>query len=95
MPRPEIQVVLAGHREFGLALLAPIEARLGIAPQLATDPAHALVFARGPEAIVVVEFAGEDTLSALKDLVLDGEGVRIVAAIPAAHAAAEAPLRAS
>jgi hypothetical protein len=94
MTTPPIEAVVAGTRGFALALLAPMTERVGTRPHVAADAAHALVFGRGPGALVVVEFLGEDSLSAIKDLVLEGEGVRIVAALPDAHAAAEAPLRA-
>src|SRR5512137_1089136 len=93
MVPPQIDAVVAGTRDFALALLAPLEARVGTRPRIATDPAHALVFCNGP-GLVVVEYLGEDSLSSIKDLVLEGGGLRIVAAIPAAHAAAETPLRA-
>ena len=94
MTTPPIDAVVAGTKGFALALLAPIAERVGARPRVAADPAHALVYCTGPAGIVVVEFLGEDSLSAIKDLVLEGGGVRIVAAVPLAHAAAEGPLRA-
>src|SRR5512138_3155701 len=94
MTQPEIEAVVAGTPAFARALAGAVLARIGALPRVAADPAEALVFARGPRAIVVVEFLGEDTLSALKDLVLEGEGVRVVAGVSAAHAAADEPLRA-
>lgn len=93
MSRPQIDVVLAGTRGFANALLGPIAARFGTQPKVASDPLHALVECRVP-GLVIVEFLGEDTLSAIKDLVLEGDGLMVVAAVPAAHAAADVPLRA-
>jgi len=88
------EAVVAGSRGFALALLAPLTERIGTRPRIAADPAQALAFFGGPGGIVVVEFLGADTLRVIKDLVLQGDRVRIVAALADAHAAAEGPLRA-
>jgi hypothetical protein len=93
MKTPPIEAIVAGTKGFTHALLAPIAERVGGRPRVASDTAHALVHC-SPGGIVVVEFLGEDSLSAIQDLVLEGGGLRIVAAVPPAHAAAEGPLRA-
>lgn len=93
-PPAPIDAILAGSKGFALALLAPLAERIGSRPRVATDPAQALAFCSGPTSLVVVEFQGEDSLRAIQHLVLQGNGIRIVAAVSSAHVAAEGPLRA-
>lgn len=94
MTTPSIEAVVAGSKGFALALLAPITERVGTRPRVASDPSQALALCRNPGGLVVVEFVGEDSLRAIKDLVLQGNALRIVAAVSSAHAGAEEPLRA-
>jgi hypothetical protein len=94
MTSPITEAVVAGSRGFALALLAPLTERIGTRPRIAADPSQALAFCTAPGGLVVVEFLGADTLRAIKDLVLQGNQLRIVAALPETHAAAEGPLRA-
>jgi hypothetical protein len=94
MATPTIEAVVAGSRGFALALMAPLTERIGTRPRIATDPSQALAYCSEPGLLVVVEFLGADTMRGIKDLVLQGNGARIVAAIGEAHGAAETPLRA-
>ena len=94
MTTPVTEAVVAGSRGFALALLAPLTDRIGTRPRVAADPSQVLALCRGPGGLAVVEFQGEDTLRAIQRLVLQGSGLRIVAAVPAALAAADEPLRA-
>ncbi|HEY6100862.1 MAG TPA: hypothetical protein VIW03_15600 [Anaeromyxobacter sp.] len=94
MTTAPVETVIAGSRGFALALVAPLAERVGARPRIAADPLRARTLCAGPVALVVVEFLGPDTLRAIKDLVLEGSRVRVVAAVPEAHAAADAPLRA-
>jgi hypothetical protein len=92
MPIPATHSVIAGSKGFAAALLAPLTERVGAPPRIAVDPAQAVALCRGA-GLVVIEFQGEGSLRAIEQIA-SGGGVRIVAAVPAAHAAAEAPLRA-
>jgi hypothetical protein len=93
MVNPSTEAVIAGSRAFALALLAPLAERVGARPRVAADPGQALALCSG-SGLVVVEFQGEGSLRAIQDLVVQGPGLRIVAAVPSAHAAAEGSLRA-
>lgn len=94
MATPTIEAVVAGSRGFALALVAPLAERMGMRPRIAADPLEALAYCSEPGLLVVVEFQGADTLRGIKDLVLRGNGARIVAAVGEEHAPAETPLRA-
>jgi hypothetical protein len=89
-----IDAVLAGTKGFAVALLAPLTARIGNRPRVAGDPSQVLGLCGGPSSLAVVEFMGEGSLPLIQALVRDGRGLRIVAGVPAAHAAAEGTLRA-
>jgi hypothetical protein len=93
MADPSTEAVIAGSKAFALALLAPLTERVGTRPRIASDPGQALTMCRGT-GLVVVEFQGEGSLRAIQDLVVKGPGLRIVAAVPSSHAAAEGSLRA-
>jgi hypothetical protein len=93
MTTPFTEAVIAGSKGFALALLAPLTERVGTRPRIASDPAQAIALCGG-RGLVVVEFQGEGSLRAIQELALHGAGLRIVAAVPAVHAAAEGALRA-
>jgi hypothetical protein len=86
------EAVIAGSKGFALALLAPLTERVGIRPRVAADVAQALALCNGT-GLVVVEYQGDASFRAIQVLRQQYASVRIVAAIPAEHAAAEAPLR--
>ncbi|HET7824695.1 MAG TPA: hypothetical protein VFK90_05160, partial [Anaeromyxobacter sp.] len=89
-----VEPVIAGSRGFALALLAPLTERIGTRPRVAADAAHALPLLAGPGGLLVVEFVGTDTRRAIEDIVDEATGVRVVAAVPERHAAADVLLRA-
>jgi hypothetical protein len=94
MTNSPTDAVVAGSKSFAVALLAPLTARIGVRPRITSDAPQALALCRGPSGLVVIEYAGDATLSGVEALVRDGGGLRVVAALPAAHAAAEPALRA-
>jgi hypothetical protein len=61
-------------------------------PRVAADVAQALALCDG-NGLLVVEYQGDASFRAIQVLRQQYASVRIVAAVPAAHAAAEAPLR--
>jgi hypothetical protein len=89
-----VEPVIAGSRGFALALLAPLTERIGTRPRIAADAAHLRPFCTGPSGLVVVEFLGPDTLSALQSLLAELKSLRVVAAVPEKLAAVDASLRA-
>jgi hypothetical protein len=94
MSQAPINAVLAGTKGFAVAFLAPLTSRVGNRPRIASDPVQILTVCSGPSSLAVVEFTGEGSLQAIQALVRDGKGLRIVAGVPAVHAAAEGTLRA-
>jgi hypothetical protein len=94
MSQATINAVLAGTKGFAVAFLAPLTSRVGNRPRVASDPVQILTVCSGPSSLAVVEFTGEGSLQAIQALVRDGKGLRIVAGVPAVHAAAEGTLRA-
>lgn len=93
MATTSTEAVIAGSRGFALALLAPLTERIGNRPRIAADPTQALALCNGA-GLVVVEFQGEGSLRAIQELVLRGPELKIIAAVPDAHAGAEGTLRA-
>ncbi len=93
MATTSTEAVIAGSRGFALALLAPLTERVGNRPRIAADPTQALALCNGA-GLVVVEFQGEGSLRAIQELVLRGPELKIIAAVPDAHAGAEGTLRA-
>ena len=93
MATTSTEAVIAGSRAFALALLAPLTERVGNRPRIAADPTQALALCNGA-GLVVVEFQGEGSLRAIQELVLRGPELKIIAAVPDAHAGAEGTLRA-
>jgi hypothetical protein len=89
-----VEPVIAGSRGFALALLAPLTEQIGTRPRVAAGAAAAAPLCGGSHGLVVVEFLGAQTLREIAGLVAGATGVRVVAAVPAQHAAADAPLRA-
>ncbi|HET6437789.1 MAG TPA: hypothetical protein VFG59_07000 [Anaeromyxobacter sp.] len=93
MGQPSIDVVLAGTKTFAVALLAPVTVRLGNRPRVASDAAQVAALCTGPSALAVIEFT-EGALPTIQALIRNGQGVRVVAGLSPAHAAAEGALRA-
>ena len=94
MAQLPIDAVLAGTKNFAVALLAPLTVRLGTRPRVAADPGQVLGLCSGPSALAIVEFTGEGSLSAIQAMVRDGRGIRVVAGLPSTQAGAEGTLRA-
>jgi hypothetical protein len=87
-----LDAVVAGTKPFAVALLAPLTTRVGTRPRIAADPVQALALC-APNGLAVVEYAGAASLPAIERLVKQG-ALRVVAGVPAEHAAAEPALRA-
>jgi len=94
MAQPSVDAVVAGTKGFAVALLAPLTTRVGTRPRVAADAGQVLGLCGTPGALVIIEFLGEGSLAAIQALVRDGQQLRVVAGVPAAHASAEEPLRA-
>jgi hypothetical protein len=92
MTNQPTEAVIAGSKGFALALLAPLTERVGTRPRIAADPAQALKLTGGA-GLVVVEFQGERSLEAIRQLLERAAGLSVIAAVPGAHAAAEEALR--
>jgi hypothetical protein len=94
MTKPPTDAVVAGTKNFAVALLAPLTTRVGIRPRIAADAAQALSLCTGTGGLVVIEYLGDASLAGIEQLVRAGSGIRVVAGVPAAHASANAALRA-
>ncbi|BDG04349.1 hypothetical protein [Anaeromyxobacter oryzae] len=93
MTNPPTDAVVAGTKNFAVALLAPLTARVGVRPRIAADAGQALALCGGPGGLVVIEYVGDASRPGIEQLVRAG-GLRIVAGVPEVHAAAEPSLRA-
>jgi hypothetical protein len=86
------EAVIAGSKSFALALLAPLTERVGTRPRIASDPGQAVELTGG-RGLVVVEFQGDGSLEAIRQLVGRAAELAVIAAVPEGHAVAEAALR--
>src|SRR6266545_5762581 len=95
MSQPPIDAVVAGTKGFAVALLAPLAQRVGGRPRIASDPAQALALCAGSaRGLLVIEVQDGATVDAIARIAREAAGVRVVAAVPLAHAGAEDALRA-
>jgi hypothetical protein len=86
------EAVIAGSKGFALALLAPLTERVGTRPRIAADPSQALKLTGG-SGLVVVEFQGDGSVDAIRQLLVQASGLSVIAAVPEGHAGAEEALR--
>jgi hypothetical protein len=94
MSEAHLDAVLAGSRDFALALFVPLTERVGIRPRVATDATQALTLLDSPQGLVVVQVEGDGSVRSIRELLATRSDLAVVAAVPEAMAGREEALRA-
>jgi hypothetical protein len=93
MSEAQMDTVLAGSRQFALALFVPLTEQVGTRPRVATDATQALTLMDSPRGLVVVEVEGEGSVRSIRELLATRGDLSVIAAVPGAMASREDELR--